>query len=166
MGLRYVRRFRSRIHFYMPRDITEIIMPQPRFELHASCIYVSNLPDWNTICSFDVKPGNCDGDRAALENRLEIKLRQTEEHMGCNRQFTWGPLEQNALFAWPKVLTDLHCSELLRKKLTPRSTEIINLQKKKEKKKEEGKGKEVVILHKRKCHLSLNFGRGKGWSIF
>ena len=88
--LQYIGKFRSRIHFYMSRDITEIITPQPRFELHASCVYVTNSPARNTKCGFDGKPGNCDGDRAAVENRLEIKLKPTAEYMGCNRQFTRG----------------------------------------------------------------------------
>jgi len=34
--------------------------------------------------------GTLDGDRAAVENRLEIKVKQTAEHVGRNRQFTWG----------------------------------------------------------------------------
>ena len=65
-------------------------MPQPRFELYASCVYVSNFPARNTKCGFDGKPGKSDGHRAAVENRLEIKLNQTAEYMGCNRQFTCG----------------------------------------------------------------------------
>ena len=113
---------------------------------HCHRLCFSNLPARNTKCGFDVKPGNSDGNRAAVENRREIKLKTDCGIHGAVTANSLGATRTKRPFRVTKSNSNLSALQRIAKEEIYTSN-YGNNQFAEEDEKEEEKGKEVGILN-------------------